>query len=101
MALTDQVQIRLAGLEENLDLPAFAIDADDFFRSQAHVGADKSNPVLFVAPVADTDDPRRDLLIPAGQYIDREQIFTAAPALFANAVNFEASGMIVGSLPRL
>lgn len=75
MALSDQVKIRLTGLEENLDLSTFAVDADDLLRSKLHVGANKGNPVFFVVSVANTDDPRRDLLIPAGQYIDRKQIF--------------------------
>jgi len=31
VALSDQVQIRFAGLEENFDLPPFAINANDLF----------------------------------------------------------------------
>lgn len=45
VALTDQVQIRLAGLEEHLDLPAFSINPNDLFFGKIRIGADKCDPV--------------------------------------------------------
>jgi len=50
-----QCQMVLADLEENLDIPAFAINPDDFFSIQFYIGAQDSQP--FVGPtIPDEDD---------------------------------------------
>ena len=83
MAFRNQLQIRLAGLEENLDVPAFAVYAQDLLRFQADVCADEGNPIFGMITVADTDDPRRDgVSFPVCQcHIDGQQIL-GAPAPF-------------------
>ena len=50
-----QEQIAFAHLEEHLDAPALAVEADDFFRCEAHVRPHQSQPVLPMVAVADKD----------------------------------------------
>ena len=53
------MQYGLAGFEEHLDFPAFAVDAQNFFWIQADICAEYGNPVLPIVPIADADDPGR------------------------------------------
>ena len=78
MALRDQIKIYLAGLEKYLYLPSFFIDPDDLIFGQIRVCADKSDPILPVLLVADTDDLCRNLLIFPDHDIHREKISAAA-----------------------
>jgi len=50
-----QCQMVLADLEENLDVPAFSVDSDDFFRIQFGVSAQDSQPIIGTA-IPDKDD---------------------------------------------
>ena len=84
MALRHQLQVSLAGLEKDLDLPAFPIDPDDLFFGKIRIGADESNPILFVFLIADTDDFCRNLPAFSNPDIDREQILAATAAFFTN-----------------
>ena len=85
MAFRHQLKIGFAGLEKDLDLPAFSINPDDFFFGKIRIGTDKGDPVLFILLVADTDNLCRDLLFFSDQDIYRKQIFAASPALLTDA----------------
>lgn len=50
------MKIRFAGFEENFDIPAFSIYANDFFFRQTCVGRNQCKPVFSLAFVADTYD---------------------------------------------
>ena len=84
MALTDQVQIRLAGLEEHLDLPAFSINPNDLFFGKIRISADKCDPVLLVPIITNADDLSWYFLILTDHNIYGKQIFAATSALFAD-----------------
>ena len=84
MALRDQVQICLAGLEKYLYLPSFSIDPDDLIFGEIRVSTDKSDPVLPVLLVADTDDLCGDLLIFPDHDIYGEKISAAARTFFTD-----------------
>ena len=85
MAFRQQLKIRFAGLEEDLDLPAFSINPDNLFFGKIRICTDKGNPVLFILLVTDTDDLCRNLLFFSDQDIYRKQIFAASPALLTDA----------------
>ena len=87
IALADQIQIRFAGFEENLNLPSFAIDPDDLFRRKFHVCTNETDPVFLVLLIADAYDTGRNLFFLSDHNVNREKIFTAAPALFVDAIN--------------
>ena len=56
MTFTNQIQHRLAGLEKDLDFPAFAIDADDFFFGERCICAYESKPILTIGLVSYAND---------------------------------------------
>lgn len=51
-----QEQAALAGLEEDLDIPAVPVDPDNVLLAQLHIGADDGNPILAVVPIAQAND---------------------------------------------
>ena len=55
-----QAQETLAHLEEHLDAPALAVDADDFLRREAHVRCHQYQPVLPMVAIADKDKAHRE-----------------------------------------
>lgn len=85
MVFRNQLKKGFAGLEKDLDLPAFSINPDDLFFGKTRIGIDKGDPVLFILLVADTDDLCRDILFFSDQDIYRNQIFAASPALLTDA----------------
>ena len=87
MAFRNQLQIRLAGLEENFDLPPFPIDPDDLFLRQFRICADKSDPVFFVLLVPNADNPGRNFLVFTNHDSYGEKVFASAAALFTDAEN--------------
>ncbi len=88
VALTNQIQIRLAGFEENLDLPPLSIDSDDIFLRKIRIGADKGNPVFLVLLVSDTNDFGWNLPCFADEDIDGKKIFAATSAFFTDSEDF-------------
>ena len=56
-----QCQMVLADLEENLDVPAFAVDSNDFVRVQFGVSAQDGQPIVRPA-IPDKDDSGIDPL---------------------------------------
>ena len=88
-ALCFQLQHLLAGLEKHLDIPAFAVNADDFFFGKLRIGADHRQPVLFVGTVSDANDLRGNLVLHAffigiaSVYDCRNDVFGTLRLLFA------------------
>ena len=77
-----QFQIGLAHLEEDLDIPAFAIGLDDLFFGQCQVRRDQDKVVTALVLVADIDQPYWKILaILDGFSLYGEQI-SGAPASF-------------------
>lgn len=56
MIFLAQEQAALAGLEEDLDIPAVPVDPNDVLLAQFHIGADDGNPVLAVVPITQAND---------------------------------------------
>lgn len=85
VALGAQMQQGLAGLEEYLDVPALAVDPQDFLRLQADICADEGDPVLAVIAVAHADDPRRNgvSLTVCQRDVDGQQILGSPAPLLA------------------
>ena len=87
VAFCNQLQVGLTGLEKHLDLPAFPINPNDLFFGKIRVCTDKSNPVLLILLVADTDNLCRNLLFLSNCDVYRKQIFAAATAFLTDAEN--------------
>ena len=85
MTFRNQLKVRLAGLEEHLDLPALSVNPDDLLLGKIRVRADKSNPVFLILLVPHADDLCRDLLVLSDLNVYRKQILTAPAAFFADA----------------
>ena len=77
-----EVEVVFHHLEEHLDIPPFAVDADDFLISQINLGREDGQPLAFVA-VADKDD--FDLLLLFGFDHHAGQDSGLAPPLFSLA----------------
>ena len=88
MAFSNQVQHGFAGLEENLNLPTFSINTDDFFLRKSRIRTDKSKPVLAVRFVPYAYDFRRNWSFFSYHNINRQQIFWSAMALFVLGIDF-------------
>lgn len=46
MTFINQIQHRFTGFEENFNLPAFSINADDIFFGESRICTDNSKPIL-------------------------------------------------------
>jgi hypothetical protein len=55
MVFSTELQETLAGLEEDLDIPSFAVNSDDFIFIDRHVRANKSDPVFAVGTISYAD----------------------------------------------
>ena len=55
MAFSAKLQETLAGLEEDLDVPSFAVNSDDLIFIDRHVRANKSDPVFAVGAISYAD----------------------------------------------
>jgi len=81
-----QPQVGLAGLEEDLNIPALAVDPNDLFFAEIHVRADQSDSVLAVAAVADIDQSGWDrvlirAIVLAHKDLHRQKVTAASSAL--------------------
>ena len=54
MVFLAELQAVFAGLEEHFNVPAFAVDADNFLLAEAHICAYQGKPVLGFAAIAYT-----------------------------------------------
>ena len=80
--LFSQFQIRFTHLEEDLDVPAFAIGLDDLFFGQCQIRRDQDKVVTALVLVANVDQPYWKMLaILDGFSLYGEQI-SGAPAAF-------------------
>lgn len=52
MVFSTELQETLAGLEEDLDIPSFAVNSDDFIFIDRHVRANESDPVFAVGTIS-------------------------------------------------
>ena len=55
MVFSTELQETLAGLEEDLDIPSFAVNSDDLIFIDRHVRANKSDPVFAVGAISYAD----------------------------------------------
>ena len=55
MVFSTELQETLAGLEEDLDVPSFAVNSDDLIFIDRHVRANKSDPVFAVGTISYAD----------------------------------------------
>ena len=55
MVFSAKLQETLAGLEEDLDVPSFAVNSDDFIFIDRHVRANKSDLVFAVGTISYAD----------------------------------------------
>ena len=55
MVFSAKLQETLAGLEEDLDVPSFAVNSDDLIFIDCHVRANKSDPVFAVGTISYAD----------------------------------------------
>ena len=55
MVFSAKLQETLAGLEEDLDVPSFAVNSDDLIFIDRHVRANKSDPVFAVGTISYAD----------------------------------------------
>ncbi|GHN57663.1 hypothetical protein ME804_17030 [Lactobacillus delbrueckii] len=55
MVFSTELQETLAGLEEDLDVPSFAVNSDDLIFIDRHVLANKSDPVFAVGTISYAD----------------------------------------------
>ena len=55
MVFSAKLQETLAGLEEDLDVPSFAVNSDDLIFIDRHVRANKSDPVFAVGVISYAD----------------------------------------------
>ena len=56
-ALLAKLEIGLAGLEKDFDVPSLVVDANDLSFAQIHICGDEGCPILSLVAVAGTDDP--------------------------------------------
>ena len=85
MTFRNQLKKGLAGLEKYLNLPSFPINTDDLLFGEIRICTDKSNPILLVLLITDTDNLCRDLPVLPNHDIHRKQILAAATAFLRNA----------------
>jgi hypothetical protein len=55
MVFSAKLQETLAGLEEDLDVPSFAVNSDDLIFIDRHVRANESDPVFAVGTISYAD----------------------------------------------
>ena len=55
MVFSAKLQETLAGLEEDLNVPSFAVNSDDLIFIDRHVRANKSDPVFAVGTISYAD----------------------------------------------
>ncbi len=55
MVFSAKLQETLAGLEEDLDVPSFAVNSDNLIFIDRHVRANKSDPVFAVGAISYAD----------------------------------------------
>ena len=55
MVFSTELQETLAGLEEDLDIPSFAVNSDDFIFIDRHVRANEIDPVFAVGAISYAD----------------------------------------------
>ncbi len=65
--------------------PSFSVDPNDLFFREIRICADKSDPVLFILLVTDTNDLCRYLLFFSDLDFYRKQIFAASGTFFTDA----------------
>gem|GEM_PF-5152074 len=75
MAFPNQVQHGFAGFEENLNLPAFSINADDLFLRKSRICTDKSKPVFAIRFIFYAYDFCWNWIFLSYHDINRKQIF--------------------------
>ena len=88
MTFTNQIQHRLAGLEKDLDLPAFAIDADDFFFGERCICAYESKPILTIGLVSYANDFCWNGILFPYHHINRKKIPGTATTFLVPGIYF-------------